>query len=274
MQVNCDLYIKVGHNDNGSYLQDSYCRQPFKIADITEGAGRAILKLMIMSSSPGFLDNDDFTTEVEVAENAIVEITTQGYQRLFTMKGVARQNIHVNLRNNASICFLPHPTVPHAGSSYSAVNTISLSQKHNLIWCEIITCGRKLSGEEFSFTRFHSITEVYVTNKLVVKENILLQPLQINIRSIGLMEGYTHQSSLLFINDRAGMKNIMEPCIELLSPDEEISFGISMLPVNGLVVRILGTKAEKLFNYNKALASLIRQLLHVNSPADAEIFSA
>ena len=47
---------------------------------------------------------------------------------------------------------------------------------------------------------------------------------------------------------------------ELLSGFEEITFGISMLPVNGLIFRLLGFKGEQLFNCNNKLAALIQQI--------------
>ena len=43
---------------------------------------------------------------------------------------------------------------------------------------------------------------------------------------------------------------------------EDITFGISALPVNGLIFRLLGQKSEKLFNCNNKLASLIERLVN------------
>ena len=57
----------------------------------------------------------------------------------------------------------------------------------------------------------------------------------------------------------------MEACQELLSGIEDITFGISMLPVNGLIFRILGQKGEKLFNCNNKLALLIEQLVNIKT---------
>ena len=219
---------------------------------------------MVSSSSPGVLDNDNYTIEVLIEKDAKVHVTTQGYQRLFTMSNHASQHMNVHVLNNGSFCFLPHPLVPHKASNFSAANNIYLVDNHNLLWSEIITCGRKLSGEEFKFTRFHTITNVYLNNKLVVKENVLLEPLKKNVHAIGQLESYTHQSTLLFIDDHADMKKILETGKQLLSGIEDIIFGISDLPVNGLIFRTLGLKAEKLFNCNNKLAWLIQQMVNSN----------
>jgi urease accessory protein len=265
MQVNSHLNILAGYKNDKSYLKEAYCRQHFKITNITEDKNCGTLKLMMVSSSPGVLDNDIFAIDVLIEENANVELTTQGYQRLFTMRNEASQCMNVRIGNNGSFYFLPHPNVPHAFSNFSSENNIYLSGKHNLLWSEIITCGRKLSGEEFKFTRFHNITNVYLHGKLIVKENVLIQPSKNNVHAIGQLEGYTHQSTLLFINDIADLSEISVACAGLFEGIEDLVFGISFLQVNGLIIRMLGQKAEKLFNYNNKLASIIRERISYNA---------
>ncbi|MEO8413181.1 MAG: urease accessory protein UreD [Ginsengibacter sp.] len=260
--MNCHLLITAGFKNNGTYLRRSYYKQPFKLANITEDTRDGLLRLMMMSSSPGILDHDNFFIEIEVEENAKVHLTTQGYQRLFAMSKQASQSMSVRVQYNGSLCFLPHPNVPHEASNFSSVNNIYLSAKHDLTWSEIITCGRKLSGEIFKFTRFHNVTNVYIAGKLVVKENILLEPSKKNVHDMGQLEGYTHQSTLLFVNDLADMIAVSAACKEFLSGVEEITFGISMLPVNGVLIRILGQKGEQLFNCNNKLSALIQNCIH------------
>lgn len=259
MQVNSTLHIIAGQKDYKTYLKKGFCKQPFKLANVTEDKSGDYLSLMIRSSSPGIMDNDHHHIIIEVEENAHLNLTTQGYQRLYTMSKQASQNMEVSLRNNSSICYIPHPSVPHKASDYSSVNNIYLLTSHFVTWSEVITCGRKLSGEEFLFSSYHNVTNVYLNGKLVIKENILLQPLANNIHSIGQLEGFTHQSSLLFINNSAEIKKISEECCRMLLGIEGISFGISRLPVNGLIFRLLGYHGEKLFDCNKKLAACIRK---------------
>ena len=260
MPLDNHLHFTATHKNERTFLKHCFYKQPFKLANITENKSDGLLRLMITSSSPGILSNDNYNIEVEVEENANVHLTTQGYQRLFTMANAARQSMNVHLANNGSFTFLPHPNVPHEASSFSSFNNIYLEKKHNLVWSEIITCGRKLSGEEFKFTRFQNITNVYLNEKLVVKENVLLEPAKRNIHATGQLEGYTHQSTLLLLNDVINMEEILKKGNELLSGIDGITFGVSMLPVNGLIFRLIGFKAEQLFNCNNKLAALIQQV--------------
>ena len=259
MPLGNHLHFTVACKNDKTFLEEGFYKQPFKLANITENKTEGLLRIMITSSSPGVLNNDNYNIEFEIKENAKVHVTTQGYQRLFTMANNASQSMNVYLENNGTFIFLPHPNVPHAASSFSSFNNIYLQKKHNLIWSEIITCGRKLSGEEFKFTRFQTVTNIFLNKKLVVKENVLLEPGKSNIHSIGQLEGYTHQSTLLFINDTIEMDKILNECKQLLSETEGVIFGISMLPANGLIFRILGFKGEQLFDCNNKLAALIQQ---------------
>lgn len=259
MPVDNHLYIKAGHKNGKTFLQQSFSRQPFKVANITEDKNEDLLRLMIMSSSPGILNNDDYLIGIDVEERAAVEITTQGYQRLFTMSNCATQHMNIRIADTGSFRFLPHPSVPHKASNFFATNNIYLLRTHNLVWSEIITCGRKHCGEEFEFTRFQTLTNIYLENKLVVKENVLMEPVRSNPYTIGQLEGYSHQSTLLFINDRVDMIKMSAQCHKFLSQINNILFGVSMLPVNGIIVRILGHHAEELFNCNNDLAKIISQ---------------
>lgn len=272
MPLDNHLHIIAGYKNERTFLEYCFCKQPFKLANITEDKAGDLLRLMITSSSPGILDNDNYSVKVEVESNAKVYLITQGYQRIFTMANKASQLMNVEVKNNASFCFLPHPNVPHERSSFSSINNIYLNRHHHLLWSDIITCGRKLSGEVFKFSRYHNITNVLLNHKLVVKENVLLEPLIRNVHALGQLEGYTHQSTLLFINDKANMKKISAACNEILFGVEEITFGISMLPVNGLIIRILGHKGEQLFDLNNKIASIIDEIVsQVTMPSSYSI---
>ncbi|MDQ3844186.1 MAG: urease accessory protein UreD [Bacteroidota bacterium] len=254
-----NLHIQTALRNNITYLQSAYYTPPFKVADITEDKRQKELHLMLMNSSPGILDGDEYKLKIEVAKNGSLHLHTQSYQRLFQMKKGAQQTMEVHLARDSSFCFLPHPVVPHAASIFSAKNKIFLSDGCKLLWGEVITCGRKLSGEAFRFSSYHNCTEAFFNNKLVVKENLLLQPDRTDIQAIGQLEGFTHQASLIYLNEAAPVTDLINDNLEVLALQQNIIFGISALSVNGLVVRLLGFKAEQLHQCLKTIAQNITQ---------------
>lgn len=252
-----ELNIETIFKNGITCLKQSYCTPPFKVANITEDKSSPVLQLMLMSSSPGILDEDEYELKIGVAEESSLQLHTQSYQRLFNMKKGAKQLMEVHLQKGSSFIFLPHPSVPHENSVFTTTNKFYLREGCRLIWGEILTCGRKLNGEIFLFSKYHSITEVFVKDKLIIKENLLMQPLLIDPNVIGQLEGFTHQASFIFLDEKTNCVDAADTIHEYLSLQQEIIFGITAAPANGLIIRLLGYKAEQLHDCLKAIVKII-----------------
>lgn len=259
-----ELHIEVAACGSTSVLQTSFCTTPLKVMNITEDKNSEQLHLMLMSSSPGILDGDEYNMKIEVAKNASLQLHTQAYQRLFQMKGEATQQLNVHVADGASFVYLPHPSVPHLQSSFVSRNTFYLGNYRRFIFGEVLTCGRKLNGEAFLFTKYHSITTIYHHHKLVIKENLLMQPASINVHAIGQLEGYTHQASMIYLQENINVKNLQNSIIELLAEEKNIELGITAAPVNGLIIRLLGSGAEQLFSCLQQIHLLLKT--NTNNP--------
>ncbi|MBC7826989.1 MAG: urease accessory protein UreD [Chitinophagaceae bacterium] len=251
------LQIQAGLRNGKTFLKNSFYTQPFKLLDITEDKTDATLRLMMMSSSPGILDEDEYKIQVELGEQCSVELETQSYQRLFHMKNRATQQMQVKMAKGSSFIFLPHPSVPHECSSFLSKNIFYLLEDCMLIWGEVLTCGRKLNGEVFRFSRYHSQTEIFLSGKLIVKENLLVAPASTNVNAIGQLEGFTHQSSFICICKEIPGNPALESIHEILSVEKDICFGVSTLSVNGIIIRLLGYGAEQLYNIQKTISKLV-----------------
>ncbi len=248
------VHIEAARLNGNTFLKSSFCNQPLKLADITEDRNDHKLRLMLMSSSPGILDNDEYKVDIHLDEDCAVELETQSYQRLFQMKTGAWQQMEVRMQKGSSFTFLPHPSVPHESSIFLSKNKFYLSERCLLIWGEVLTCGRKLNGEVFRLSRYHSVTEIFLSGKLIVKENLLVDPSLVNVSVLGQLEGYTHQASLTCVGSMLS-KSTIENIHELLLPEANISFGVSALSVDGFIVRLIGYKAEQLYNILKMIAA-------------------
>lgn len=257
--MKAQLHIQAAFRNGKTYLKQGYFSPPFKIANITEDRKAHALQLMLMSSSPGILDGDEYEIRVEVEDDCALRLDTQSYQRLFNMKKGATQKTAVTIGSNASFIYIPHPAVPHYESVFTSRNNIQLNKSSQLIWGEILTCGRKLNGEVFQLSKYHNLTEIYINQKLIIKENLLIQPSFINPSLTGQLESYTHQASLIILNESINTSLIKEEIAVLLSEVNEIDFGVTNAPVNGIIVRILGNKAEQLFHLLQSISLLIQK---------------
>ncbi len=251
-----NIHIQTILKQGKTIFTKGYFTPPFKLANITEDKQAKALHLMMMSSSPGVLDGDNLSIKVELGEDTGLQLHTQSYQRIFTMQGRAIQNMEVHLAKNASFIYLPHPVVPHVNADFLAANKVFLSDGCSLIWGEILTCGRKLNGEIFKFTRLQNLTEIYLNNKLVIKENLCIKPLETDVNAIGQLEGFTHQASLICINQNTETGTLQKEVIEYLLQHQNIVFGVTEAPVKGIIVRLLSHGGEQLHECLKAIAAM------------------
>jgi len=254
----CSLDIKIAHREGKSYLKDAYATQPFRIVPVGQYQKDNAAYLMIMSSSPGLLDGDDHRIQVDIAPGSKLQLQTQAYQRLFHMKGHSSQTMEVNIGENGVFSYVPHPVVPQHSSHFLSHNIVHLASNCHLLLSEIVTCGRKMSGEEFMYNHFQNLTECYVNGRLVVKDNVLLQPDRMPIQGLGILEGYTHQGTLIYLNS-AGLNpsEWIEAFYERYGETKDVAFGISELQHDGFMIRVLGHGAEKLYLLFKEMQSTL-----------------
>lgn len=248
------MQIEVGLRDGISYLKNSYCDTPFKVANITEDKKDPLLKLMQMSVSPGLLNSDAFYTNIKLATATQLQLHTQSYQRLFTMQESADMKLAVALEPGSAFCYLPHPTVPHKRSNVKSENNIYLSDGCSLIFGEILSCGRKLNGEVFELSSFQSITHIYQNNQLVIKENVLLNPTLLPVGTMGQLGTFTHQAALIYLHPNADISGLIDLIRKNLSSNTALKVGVSATPINGLLLRVLAQQAEILFDTLKEVA--------------------
>ncbi|MFL5745847.1 MAG: urease accessory protein UreD [Niastella sp.] len=254
--MKANLHIQTAARNGITYLKESYFTPPFKVANITEDKKAGPLHLMLMCSSPGVLEGDDYHVKINIEANCHLHLHTQSYQRLFPMKHGARQVTEVYLQKGATFVYIPHPAVPHKQAAFTAVNKIYLQDNNRLIWGDVLTCGRKLNGERFDFIKYHNITDVYIQGRLIIKENLLVQPGVVDLHTIGQWEGFSHQASLIILDKPGTISQIYEPVITWLQQQNDIAFGISTPTEAAIIIRILGNKAEPLFHCLTGIAGL------------------
>jgi urease accessory protein len=84
-----------------------------------------------------------------------------------------------------------------------------------------------------------------------------MQPSLCDPTQLGQLEGFTHQASLLIINETLDIDLFTTTVNGYLQQQTEIDFGISTIATHGIIVRILGFKAEQLLNDLKHIAALV-----------------
>lgn len=261
-----ELKLTTALRGNTSYMADVFFTPPFKIANVSNCRSSSLLHLILMSASPGMLEGDQYRMSIHTGSGTHLKLQTQAYQRLYTMQQGATQDMNIQMDHGSTLQFIPHPLVPQKQAHYTAVNRIHLSDNCRLYWGEIVTCGRKLNGEIFHFTRLHIRTEVKYHQRLILLDNLLLEPTTMNLSAIGCLEGYTHQGTFLLFDTHphTDLPALADVIHDLLSRVEGITAGISLTSGPGIVVRMLTQGAELLYDQMQQIASHIAN--HITHP--------
>lgn len=247
--MDCKLDVTVGYRLGKSYMKDVFVSPPFRVVPVGQIKFDDAEYLMIVSVSPGILNGDHYDINVHVEEDARLQLQSQSYQRLFNMDGGATQEFQIQLDKNASLSYVPHPVVPHENSTFKSFTKVEMMDESELIMGEIVTCGRKYHGEVFRFKHFQNRIEVRHHDKLIFKDNVLLQPDLMPLGDIGLLEGFTHQGMLIYLNLRnQSVDELIERFFAELSLEEDMEFGISRLQANGLVIRCLAYGGDQIYH--------------------------
>lgn len=261
--------LKTGLREQ-TILKDVYFTPPFNLVEVREDRSNPLLEVMVMSSSPGILNDDFYDINIEVIDGSSLNLQTQSYQRIYVSEKGANQHMNISVGESAYFSHVPHPVVPHKGARYTAKNTIHIKNSSTLLWGEILTCGRKYmgKGELFQFKKHHAITEIIQDDVLIFKDNLYIVPEEINLKEFGQYEEFTHQGSLFFITPKTDVIERMENIANRLSKEEDISFGISKVMNNAYVLRVLGNEGEQLYKLftqiRKEEDFLINQRVSVN----------
>lgn len=269
----CALKIIVCERHGRSYLKDVYVTPPFRVVPVGQHKTDGSAYLMVMSTSPGILSGDQYQMEICVSENARLQLQSQSYQRLYNMEAEASQRLNITLEQGSSFSYIPHPVVPHENAHFTSVNKVFLADGCELILSEIITCGRKHCDEIFRYRHFQNLTEIYHHGKLVLKDNVLLQPQDMPLVGTGLLEGFTHQGTLVYLNTKGKPATaLIERFFSMMNDEPDVISGISQVQHNGFVLRVLGNGGEQMYNCFQRVQQYLweEQYAEVDEPAKEE----
>jgi urease accessory protein len=84
-----------------------------------------------------------------------------------------------------------------------------------------------------------------------------MQPANIDVHAIGQLEGYSHQASMIYLQENIDAKNLQSLILELLTEEKDLAIGISAAPISGLIIRLLGNGAEQLYNCLQNIQTLL-----------------
>ncbi|KAG8927544.1 hypothetical protein FRC02_008072 [Tulasnella sp. 418] len=162
--------------------------------------------LYVLSYGGGLVSDDQVHLSVDVGPDSSLVILTQGSTKIFRARGqldrvrasnpsifatipadkeerpaqmhvnTTSQRINVRVTGAGCLFLLPDPVTCFADSSYTQVQTFHVgSGEGSIAVLDWFTSGRMSRGEEWAFARYKSINEIWLGDRRVVRDVMLLE---------------------------------------------------------------------------------------------------
>lgn len=214
-------------------------------------------------------------TQVRPLLHTIVHLTTipvhQGSTKVFKNRpggrlssrsqgtsadAVTTQTLDVSVARGGALFLLPDPVTCFRSAAYNQIQVFRLHASASLVLLDWVTSGRKSLGEEWAFSRYYSKNEVWIEDRRLAKDVMLLEeqkpvpslPLRTLAESLApyscyatlIMCGPLIQNTLASLSAEFGRLTVFKQARpqDLLWSFSAISDGV------GCVVRVAGTETE------------------------------
>ena len=269
--MNSKLSLSTKLSSNGkTQLDENFATPPFKVITLPsyDDAWVNGLNAMQMSSSPGLLSGDVLEIDISLAKLTALSLNTQAFTRVLAMNegDSAEQITRIALAENSRLFYLPHPLVLHKDSVFKQQTQIEMDEQSELIYGEIVAIGRVLNDERFAFRQFSSHLKIYALQndgkkRPLVSDCIQWLPSKMNLTALSQMENYSHQGSLIYLHlgkSSLEIKQQVQALQQQFMEEQGLLIGISQLNEYGLMVRVLGCRAEQIQKLFEKIGKLLK----------------
>lgn len=247
-----EIYLELENKDGRIIENKKSYDGLIKISPTIHLDSEKISTYFIVGLGGGYVEGEKYRFEITLKNGARSIITTQSSTKVYKCEHneETKQETKIILKDSSVLEYVTNSVILYKDAIYKQVNEIYMDDDSTLIYSDGITSGWSKDGESFTYSRALLNTKVYLNNRIVLLDNLLVNPRENDVTELGYFEGYENFGTLLVIN-----RNITSDVIDILKQkvrelDLPINFGISELEVNGFVCRVLGDLTQ---NIEKAI---------------------
>lgn len=189
--------IVLGAQGRGVAFSDLSCAYPLKLLSPRTFQDRVAV-VYVLTYGGGLVGGDRLKLSVDVKDKTVLVLLSQGSTKVFkTRPGhrladvshststahenpasvqVTSQIFSFNITSGSTLALLTDPVTCFRSASYTQVQSFHLEDdRSSVVVLDWITSGRKALGEEWAFSRYYSCNEIWVGQKRVMRDVMLLE---------------------------------------------------------------------------------------------------
>jgi urease accessory protein len=265
-----ELRLTFARHQQQTILVENYARPPLQVMRaIPDSAG--CLCVYLLSPSGGVLQGDHYTIQLSAQADTHALFTTPSATRIYRMPtGSAEQHIQITLDENAICEFVPDANILFAEADFYQTMDVTLKSGALMVIQDVVMPGRLARGECFAFRRYRSHLRVRDEQGWLLYDANHIEPATQDVQRLGIVDGFTCWGSLYLVGDleQRGIhvEQFCQTYAEGLSGSTHQG-GISLLPRNGIAVRVLSQRLETIYALFTELRLAWRGCLGLTSDA-------
>ncbi|TFK56972.1 UreD-domain-containing protein [Heliocybe sulcata] len=258
------------HGSTAVFSELSYA-YPLKLLSPRIEEEKGVAVVYNMSYGGGLVGGDQVQLNVDIGQGTSLVVLTQGSTKVFKIRpgvrpssgsigDITEQRMNTVVADGGALFLLPDPVTCFRAASYNQLQTFHLAHGSSAVLLDWVTSGRKSLGEDWSFSRYYSMNEVFIDGRRIAKDVMCLEeqgegPGSLKRRTLSerlapyscyatiilygpLVQGILADLEARYNSITVFKRNAPEPLIWSLSPLLELS-------KDGYIVRVAGTETEE-----------------------------
>ncbi|MHC5268692.1 urease accessory protein UreD [Enterococcus sp. LJL98] len=202
----------------------------------------------LISMGGGFVEGEHYHGRIHMKENTRGIVSSQAPTYIYKCDNqrLTTQVTEIILEEAAILECLLDEVIPYKNAKFSQETWIDMKSSATLFYSDGLTSGWSPDELPFQYDSVRMDTKVRIDGQLIYLDQLYLEPKALEMKQLGVLEGYSNFASLLVLDqsiDQAFIEELRE-VIENQHPT--VTFGISRLAVNGFVLRVLGNTSPEL----------------------------
>ncbi|KAI9299748.1 UreD urease accessory protein-domain-containing protein [Cunninghamella echinulata] len=178
--------------DNKTKFSKIHAQYPLKFIP-TKGHADRLAVVYMISYGGGIVSGDQFQVQIDILPKAILLLLTQGNTKIFKdpsstatttiqnkngkkMEDTSTQTIKATISAGGILINMPDPVTSFKDSSFTSKQIIHLQDNTSqLVLLDWFTSGRMSRGEQWQFKYYASRIDIYLDQKLKIKDHMVLE---------------------------------------------------------------------------------------------------